>query len=181
MAFDPKNRPGSADHDVFALNREVEALDDRVTVVEAGGGGGGGLLKLTLRVTHNGGGGDVELTAASTTQTVNTSEILPAGALMLAFRERVDTLAVAGGLTALGVAYGSSLGPSNGGYFDHVVGDAGNNEASSVNTSSLSGFDYTGTTGQVDFTATGANLNTITAYDATFEFIYLDPAVTPAP
>jgi hypothetical protein len=51
MAFDPKNRPGSADHDVFALNREVESLDDRIAALEAGGGGGGGAVSLVESIT----------------------------------------------------------------------------------------------------------------------------------
>jgi hypothetical protein len=183
MAFDPKNRPGSADHDVFALNREVEALDDRVTVVESAGGGGGGLEKITFRVTHSGGGGDFELTAAATVQQFDSAKLLPAGAIFLFFREDVEVLAASASVSALTVVGGvATLGLATGGALDHVAGDGNLNDTTSLNPGGLSPFSYEGEPVSVEFTAVGANLSTITAYDATFTLGYIDPgAVSEAP
>ena len=53
--------------------------------------GAGSISKVSATITANGGGGDYELTAAGTSQTINVGSPLPSTAIVLSSRAKLDT------------------------------------------------------------------------------------------
>jgi hypothetical protein len=139
----------------------------------AGGGGGGssGLKKISMRVTHSGGGGDFELTDAGLSQTFVSPQTIPRGGAVASVHQEVDTLAAGPGLTVLTLSMELPypVGPFDAQLFSLTTGNGINNAAAHLSPSFQFVQDQEGLAINLVFVSDIA-MQDIAAFDATFTF-----------